>query len=53
MLPSKALIQIQKRNQKFYKYTKAKRTEHHQTSFTTNAKGNSLSRKEKTKFRNK
>ena len=39
-LPSKDLIQIQGRNQKLYRQAKAKRIQHHQTSFTTNAKGN-------------
>ena len=46
-LPSKALIQIQWRNQKLYGHTKAKIIQHHQTSFTTVAKGTSLEKKEK------
>ena len=45
-LPSKALIQIGWRNQKLYRQAKAKRIQHNQTSFTTNAKGTSLGRKE-------
>ena len=58
-LPSKALIQIQWRNQKLYRQAKslqkrkAKRIKHHQTSYTTNAKGTSLGGKEKTTTRNK
>ena len=36
---SKDLIQIQWRNQKLFRQAKAKRIQHHQTSFTTNAKG--------------
>ena len=50
---SKALVQIQWRNQKLYRKTKAKRIQHHQTSFTTNAKGTSLGGKEKATSRNK
>ena len=46
-LPSKDLIQIRQRNQNLYRQAKVKRIQHHQTSFTTNAKGNSLSRKHK------
>ena len=41
-LPSKALIQIWRRNQKVYRQAKAKRIQHHQTSSTRNAKGTSL-----------
>ena len=44
---SKALIQIRWRNQKLYKQAKAKRIQHHQTSFTTITKGNSLGNKHK------
>ena len=40
--PSKALIQIQQRNQKVYRQAKANRIQHHQTSSATNAKGTSL-----------
>ena len=40
-LPSKALVQIQQRNQKLYRQAKAKRIQHHQTSLTPNAKGTS------------
>ena len=50
---SKALIQIWQRKQKFYRQTKAKRIQHHQTSFTTNPKGTSLGGKEKPATRNK
>ena len=46
-LPSKDFIQIRWRNQKLYRQTKAKRIQQHQTSSTTNAKGNSLSGKNK------
>ena len=46
-LPSKDLIQIQRRNLKLYSQQKAKRIQHRETSFTTNAKGTSLSRKHK------
>ena len=46
-LPSKDLIQIQCRNQKLYRKAKAKRIQHCQTSFTTNAKGTSLGEKGK------
>ena len=52
-IPSKALIQIWQRNQKLYRQAKAKRIQHHQTSFTTNAKGTSLGEKEKATTRNK
>ena len=51
-LPSKVLIQIRWRNQKFFREAKAQRIQHHQTSFTTNAKGTSLGRKEKATIRN-
>ena len=47
VLPSKAVIQIRRRNQKLYRQAKAKRIQHHQTSFTTNAKGTSLGGKHK------
>ena len=50
-LPSKDLIQIQQRNQKLYRQAKAKRIQHHQTSFTTNAKGTSLGGKHKRRKR--
>ena len=46
-LPSKALIQIRQRNQKLYRQAKAKKIHHHQTSSTTNTKGNSLGGKQK------
>ena len=52
-LPRKALIMIQWRNQKLYRQAIAKRIQHHQASFATNAKGASLSRKEKATTRNK
>ena len=44
-IPSKYLIQIWRRNQKLYRQAKAERTQHHQTSSSTNAKGSSLDRK--------
>ena len=50
-LPSKDLIRIQWRNQKLYRQAKAKRIQHHQTSFTTNAKGTSLGGKHKRRKR--
>ena len=46
-LISKDLIQILWRNQKLFRQAKAKRIQHHQTSFTTNAKETSLGRKHK------
>ena len=46
-LPSKTLIQIWWRNQKFSWQAKVKRIQHHETTFTTNAKGTSLGRKHK------
>ena len=36
---------------KFYRQAKVKRTQHHQTSLTTNAKGTSLGRKHKRRSR--
>ena len=42
ILPSKALIQIYRRNQKLYTQEKAKRIQHHQTIFTTYAKWTTL-----------
>ena len=53
ILPSKVLIQIGWWNQKFYRETKAKIIQNHQTSFTTGAKGTSLGRREKPGTRNK
>ena len=44
-LPRKTLIQIWWRNQKLSRQAKVKRIQHHQTSFTTNAKGTSLGRR--------
>ena len=44
-LPSKTLIQIWWRNQKFSRQAKVKIIQHHQTSFTTNSKG-TLGRKQ-------
>ena len=52
-LLSKALTQIQQRNQKLYRQAKAKRIQHHQTSFATNVKGTSLGRRERATTRNK
>ena len=43
-LPSMTLLQIWWRNQKLSRQAKVKRIQHHQTSFTTNAKGISLGR---------
>ena len=40
-------ILIQQRNQKLYRQAKAKRIQHHQTTFTTNAKGTYLGGKHK------
>ena len=51
ILPSKTLIRIWWRNQKFYRQAKGKRTQHHQTSFTTDTKGTSLGKKHKTRER--
>ena len=50
-LPSKDLIQIRWRSQKLFRQAKAKRIQHHQTSFTTNAKEISLSGKHKRRKR--
>ena len=52
-LPSKDLIHIQWRNQNIYRQAKATRIQHHKTSFTTNAKGTSLSGKHKKTHKNK
>ena len=43
----KAFIQIWWRHQKLYRQAKAKTVHHHQTNFTKNVKGTSLSEKEK------
>ena len=51
-LPHKALIQIWRRDQKFYRQAKVKSVQHYETSFTRNVKGTSLSRKEKATTRN-
>ena len=48
---SKDLIQIRRRNQKLYRQAKVERIQHHQTSFTTNAKGTSLGKKHKRRKR--
>ena len=45
--------QIWCRNQKFYRQAKAKKIQHYQSSFKTNAKGTSLRRKEMATTRNK
>ena len=45
-LPSKALIQTWRRNQKLYGQAKPKRIQQHQTSLTTKVKGTSLVGKE-------
>ena len=52
-LPSKACPQIQQRNQKLYREAKAKRIQHHQTSFKTKAKRTSLGREQGATTRNK
>ena len=44
-IPNKALIQIRWRNQKLYRHVEARRIQHHQTNFATNAKETSLDRK--------
>ena len=46
-LPSKTLLKIWWRNQKLSRLAKVKRIQHHQITFTTNAKGTSLGRKHK------
>jgi len=51
ILSNKDHIQIQRRNQKLYRQAKVKRTQHYQTSLTTNAKGNFLDRRHKRKKR--
>ena len=53
MLNSKAHVQLWWKNQKLYRQAKAKRIWYHQKSFTTNAEGTSLGRKEKATTRNK
>ena len=50
-LHGKALIQIQWRNGKLYRKANAQIIKHHQTSFTTNAKGTSLGKKHKRRKR--
>ena len=45
-LPSKTLIQIRWRSQKFTRQAKVRGIQHNQTSFTTNAKRTSLGRKQ-------
>ena len=47
----KTFIQIWWRNQKLSRQAKVKRIQHHQTSFTTSAKGTSLCRKHKRRKR--
>ena len=46
-LPSRALVQNQWRNQKFYRPAKAKTIQYNQTNSTTNPKGTSLGGREK------
>ena len=46
ILPSKTLPQVWQRTQKPSRQANVKRVQHHQTSFTTNAKGTSLGRQE-------
>ena len=50
-LPSKTLLQIWWRNQNLSRQRDVKRIQHHQTSFTTNAKRTSLGRKHKRRKR--
>ena len=50
-LPSKTLLQIWWRNQKFSRQAKVKRIQYHQRSFTTKAKGTSSGRKHKRRER--
>ena len=50
-LPSKDLIQIQRRNENLYSQEKVKRIQQYQTSFATNAKGTFLGRKHKRRKR--
>ena len=45
IIPSKTLLQIWWRNQKFSRQAEVKRIQHHQSSFTANAQGISLGRK--------
>ena len=52
LYPEKAFVQIWWRNQKLYRQAKAKRIQHHQTSFTINANGTSLGGKEMAITRN-
>ena len=47
LYPAKNSLQIQWRNEKLDRQTKAKRIPYHQTRFTTNAKGTPLGRKKK------
>ena len=51
ILPRKTLVQIWWKNQKLSRQAKVKRIQHHQNSFTTNAKGTSLCRKHKKRNR--
>ena len=51
ILSSRTLIQIWGSNEKLYRSSKAKRIQHHQTSFTTNVKGNYLGSKHKRRER--
>ena len=50
-LPSKTLFQIWWRYQKLSRQAKVGRIQHHKASFTTNAKGTSLGRKQKRRKR--
>ena len=49
--PSKTLLQVWWRNQKFSRQAKVKRIQYHQSSFTTKAKGTSSGRKHKRRER--
>ena len=52
-IPSKTLLQIWWRNWKFSRQANIKRIQHHQNSFTANAKGTSLGRKHSRRKRRK
>ena len=50
-LPSKAVIPIQRRNQKLYRQAEIKRIQQHQTRLATNSKGTYIASKHKAKER--
>ena len=53
LYPTRLLFRFGGEIKSFINKKKTKRIHHHQTSFTTNAKGTSLGRKEKATTRNK